>query len=1059
MSRLLSAALLLLPAVAQAAPPAVTAVAYRPDGSSVVFGGTRGLASFEGGTWQWRGSVATARVTALAFNRKGTCLAVATADPGKAGEVHLLPVPGGIERLGDHRGERLAAHKDAIYALAFSPDGKTLATAGYDRVIHLWDVPDFEGPARAAEKAPRAPRLTLKDHSDAVYGLAFHPDGKLLASGSADRAVKVWDAATGKRLYTLSDPTDWVYAVAWSPDKKHLAAAGVDRSVRVWAADGDGGKLVGTAFAHEKPVWRLAYAPDGRTLYTVGEDRVVKAWDALKLTESKVYDSQPDAVLDFALAPDGRQFALARFDGAGLLVDAKTGKAVAQALPLKDMPKKEPAKSAPPKADTLAPSGGARGAATRVIVTGSNLDGVKAVTAGHPDVKAVIAGTRSATELALDVTVGAAAPVGGVQLTFEGDGGKSAPVAFAVDRFPAMNEVGATDSARTAMAVKLPTTVVGAIDRAGDVDYFRFAAAAGDQIGVQVVAAELGSKLDPALVLTDDGGNVLAEGSASLGFVARKKGTYAVGVRDREFRGGRDFGYRLHVGEVPVVTGVFPLAAQRGRTSTVHVSGVNLGPTARLAAKVFVPADAAVGAKVPVPLGGLEAVGAASVVVSEFPSVVLDPAAGGDIRVPGSADGIFTKPNEAQIAHFGAKKGERLVVEVLARRAGSAVDSVIEILDATGKPVPLATLRCTAKTSVTFRDHDSVGSGIRLDAWNELAVDDYLFVNGELVRILALPKGPDDDCQFYQTAGQRVGFLGTTPTHHSFGEPMYKVEIHPPGRSFPPNGMPVFGLTHRNDDGGPGYGKDSRLFFDPPADGTYQVRVTDARGEFGPTRAFRVTVRPPKPDFTVSAAVGGPSLLKGGGVPVNVTVTRLDGYAGPVSLHLKDVSAGFSAPRTTVEAGHNTTSFTLYGDATAELPKNAQVKLIASATIDDKEVTREVPLGLPGKIGTGDIVTTVRQPSVTIRPGREARFTVDIRREGKFTGRVPLDVRGLPHGVRVLNVGLNGILVTERETSREVVLYAEPWVQPMERPLVVLARREGTGGEFAARPVVLKVEK
>ncbi len=66
-----------------------------------------------------------------------------------------------------------------------------------------------------------------------MYGLAFHPDGRLLASVSADRAVKVWEVATGKRLYTLGDATDWLYAVAWSPDKKHLAAAGVDKSVRV----------------------------------------------------------------------------------------------------------------------------------------------------------------------------------------------------------------------------------------------------------------------------------------------------------------------------------------------------------------------------------------------------------------------------------------------------------------------------------------------------------------------------------------------------------------------------------------------------------------------------------------------------------------------------------------------------------------------------------------------------------------------------------------------------------------------------------------------------------
>ncbi len=525
----------------------------------------------------------------------------------------------------------------------------------------------------------------------------------------------------------------------------------------------------------------------------------------------------------------------------------------------------QPAKQLPPKADKLAPAGGARGKTVRVVVSGTHLDSVRSVSASAPDVTVRIdPAKRTATALEVEVAFGAAARVGAVQLTLEGEGGKSMPLALAVDHFDAVNEAGITDSARNAMTVKQNTTVVGTIDRAGDVDYFRFPAAVGDQVGVQITATELGSKLDPVLVLTDDTGAILAEGTAALGYAVRKAGTYAIGVRDRDFRGGSDFAYRLHVGNVPVVTGVFPLAAQRGRATSVHVSGVNLGAPNGITAKVTVPADAMPGAKVPVPLAGTaaQAVGKAEVTVAEFPAVVLDPSSGADVRVPGSADGIFTKLNEAHTVRFGAKKGERLVVEVLARRGGSPVDPVIEILDAAGKPVPLGVLRATAKTSVTFRDHDSASTGIRLDAWNELAIDDYLFVNGEVMRILALPKGPDDDCQFYQVGGQRVAYHGTTPTHHSFGLPMYKVELHPPGKTFPPNGLPLFPLFYRNDDGGSGYGKDSRIFFDPPADGNYQVRVNDARGASGPTHAYRVTVRPPKPDFAVTFNPTAPSVWK-----------------------------------------------------------------------------------------------------------------------------------------------------------------------------------------------------
>jgi len=128
-----------------------------------------------------------------------------------------------------------------------------------------------------------------------------------------------------------------------------------------------------------------------------------------------------------------------------------------------------------------------------------------------------------------------------------------------------------------------------------------------------------------------------------------------------------------------------------------------------------------------------------------------------------------------------------------------------------------------------FRDHDSAGAGIRIENWNDLAVNDYLLVGEELMRINQLPKNPDDDCLFFAQNGQRLGYLGTTPTHHPLGEVMYKVALHPPGAQFAPNGLPVVTLYYRNDDGGPGFGKDSRLVFDAPADGEYQVRVVDSR--------------------------------------------------------------------------------------------------------------------------------------------------------------------------------------------------------------------------------------
>jgi hypothetical protein len=80
-----------------------------------------------------------------------------------------------------------------------------------------------------------------------------------------------------------------------------------------------------------------------------------------------------------------------------------------------------------------------------------------------------------------------------------------------------------------------------------------------------------------------------------------------------------------------------------------------------------------------------------------------------------------------------------------------------------------------------------------------------------------------------------------------------------------------------------------------------------------------------------------------------------------------------------------------------------------------------------------------------------------IERRAGFTGRIPLEVKGLPHGVRVLDIGLNGILITETETRRTIQIYAEPWVEAVDHPIVVLAKREGKNTEHGAKSVLLKI--
>jgi hypothetical protein len=287
---------------------------------------------------------------------------------------------------------------------------------------------------------------------------------------------------------------------------------------------------------------------------------------------------------------------------------------------------------------------------------------------------------------------------------------------------------------------------------------------------------------------------------------------------------------------------------------------------------------------------------------------------------------------------------------------------------------------------------------------------------------------------------------------------MYKVQIHPPGTAFPPNGFPVVALDYRNDDGGPGFGKDSRIVFDPPADGTYQVRIGDARGQGGPAFGYRLTVRRPRPDFQVKWNPTAPAVWQGGAIPIAVTADRFDEFDDAIEVRLENLPPGLSAPVTTIPAGETTTAFALFADAATEpLDKAPNLKLVARARIDGQDVVREVMGGQPAVAPPGDIVTATTQSEIAVKPGEITRLTVRIERKNGFAGRVPVEVRGLPHGVRVLDIGLNGILITEKETTRTMRIFCEPWVEPIEHPIVVLARREGKNTEHAARSVLLKV--
>jgi WD40 repeat protein len=291
------------PAVPVSGP--ASAVAFDASSGRVAVGSYKSVHLLSFDDRKWTGSLAGHGdlVRALAFSADGKRLAAAGGASGRSGEVRIWDVQQSPAKLLT----TIQGHKDAILSVAFSPDGSTIATGSYDKLVKLWDA--------ATGKELR----TLKEHSDAVYSVAFLPNGTQLVSGAGDRTLKIWEVQSGKRLFTISDALDSIYAVSVHPSGSKLAAAGADRMIRTWSWNGEtaapNAVLQNSMFAHGEAVLGLTYSPDGMTLVSAGADRTIKIWDATTLAEKRLLEPQPDWVLGLALSKDGRWLAAGRYDG------------------------------------------------------------------------------------------------------------------------------------------------------------------------------------------------------------------------------------------------------------------------------------------------------------------------------------------------------------------------------------------------------------------------------------------------------------------------------------------------------------------------------------------------------------------------------------------------------------------------------------------------------------------------------------------------------------------------------------------------------------------------
>ena len=279
---------------------AVRGLAFSPDGSRLASSSSDGTVKVWGlpdGELLAEADLGQ-RVSAVDFDPSGTTLALATDD--------------GVRMWRPGEDARPFASTDgAVFDVEIGPDGKAVAAAGNDNVVHVWNA------------ATGTVFRTLTGHRNGVHGVSFSPDGTRLASASYDKTLRIWDLASGRQERRLAGHEAGLEGVAFGPDGEQLATAGRDRTVRLWTLRRRGDRQPEPG--HTAGVYRVAFSPDGNLLASASGDQTVRLWDVESGESVRTLTGHSAGIDCVTFSPDGSLLASGSVDLTVRVWDVKTG--------------------------------------------------------------------------------------------------------------------------------------------------------------------------------------------------------------------------------------------------------------------------------------------------------------------------------------------------------------------------------------------------------------------------------------------------------------------------------------------------------------------------------------------------------------------------------------------------------------------------------------------------------------------------------------------------------------------------------------------------------------